>query len=102
MALVYKHWTVTGEQVRRIEADPDSAESAEDTALLSYLTLPEEQRTHALGRFTVGRFELRDEGHTDCLHTGSVLGDDFEEIARGKVVDDLEDPDGLYEIYVPI
>jgi hypothetical protein len=102
MAYLYRHWEVNGEQIHKIESDPDTAKSPAEMAILSYLTLPEERRSYGLGRFTIGRFEMREEGNTDCLHTGSVTGDDFVEVARGVVIDDLVDPDGLYEIYVPV
>ncbi len=102
MAFVRKHWDVSGEQIRRIESDPDSATSPEDMAVLSYLTLPDDKRGYALGRLTGGRFEVREDGHRDALHTGSVFGDDFQEVAGGVVVEDMANPDGLYEIYVPI
>lgn len=103
MSFVRKHWDITGEQVRRIEADPDSVSSPEDEAILAYLTLPDEKRGYALGKFTLGRFEEKCDGyHTDCLHTGSITGSDFKEIGRGVVMEDLDDPDGIYETYVPV
>jgi hypothetical protein len=102
MAFIRKHWDVSGEQMRRIEADPDSATTPGDEAVLSYLTLPDNRRGYSLGRYVIGRFEPSEEGYRgDCLHTGSVLGDDFQKIAEGEVVEDTEKPDGLYEIYVP-
>jgi hypothetical protein len=102
MAFVRKHWDVNGEQIARIEADPGSATSREDTAVLSYLTLPVDKRSYPLGRFAIGRFEVRDDGHRDTLHTGSVVGDDYQQIAEGVVVEDMVNPDGLYEIYTPM
>jgi hypothetical protein len=103
MAFVYKHWEITPDQVKRIEADPDSAVSPADMAILSYLTLPDEKRKYALGRFTMGRFDTEvDNRHADSLHTGSVTGDDYQVVARGRVVEDQAAPDGIYETYVPI
>jgi hypothetical protein len=102
MAFVYKHWDVDRDQVRRIEANPDSAVTPGDLAVLTYLQMPVEKRNYGLGRYALGRFEVSEGQSSNSLHTGSITGDDFEEVARGIVIEDAVNPDGLYEIYISV
>ncbi len=104
MAFVRKHWEIDGSMVEKVTADPDSVEAGAgaEFVLLDYLTRTEDGRKHPLGRFVLGTFEASGNGQGDVLHTGSVTGGGFEEIARGSVLQDHVNPDGLYEIYVPL
>ncbi len=102
MAFVFKHWDVTGEQVGRLKQDPNSVTpEPSDEAVSTYLKLTPEQRGYPLGNYVVGRFVSNNKG-PDTLHTGSIVDGSYESLARGRVVEDLEEPDGLYEVYVPI
>ncbi len=102
MAFVRKHWEIDGAMVERVTAEPDTIGTDVEFVLLDYLTRTDDGRKHPLGRFVLGKFEVSDNGQGDVLHTGSVTGGGYEEIARGNVFQDHVNPDGLYEIYVPL
>ncbi len=101
MALVYRHNTVNGDQVRRIQDDPDSATSADDLAVLDVLTAPDKVLRSKLGHFSVGHFEPSDDSDADEL-LGTLPDGSVDTVDRGFVVADLQTSDGVYEVFTSV